>query len=59
MKPDLTPNGVNSLRAAIRMILNGKSERVDLGNGTSVYKVPSKNPNKYTIRIDMKIEEEE
>lgn len=59
MKPDLTPNGMNSLRAAVRMILNGKSKRVDLGNGTSVYKVPSKNPNKYTIRIDLKIEEEE
>lgn len=58
MKPDLTPNGINSLRAAIRMILSDKSRRVDLGHGTIVYKVPSDNPNKYMVRIDMKVEEE-
>lgn len=58
MKPDLTPNGINSLRAAIRMILSGKRRRVDLSHGTIVYKVPSNNPNKYTIRIDMEVEEE-
>ena len=59
MKPDLTEAGIKSLKRAIKMLLDNESKRVDLGHGTVVYKVPSKNSNKYTIRIDMKIEEEE
>lgn len=58
MSPDLTEIGMHFLRKAVRMITSGETKRIDLGNGTIVYKVPSKNPNKYTIRIDMKIEEE-
>lgn len=58
MKPDLTTNGLNSLRSAIQIILSGKGKRVDLGHGTIVYKVPNINSKKYTIRIDMKVEEE-
>lgn len=56
--PDLTETGLKSIRSAVRLITKGKSKRVDLGNGTIVYKVPSNNPKKYTIRVDMKIEEE-
>ena len=58
MKPDLTEAGTKSLCNAVRMIMNGDCKRVDLGHGTVVYKVPSNNPQKYTVRIDMKIEEE-
>lgn len=59
MKPDLTEIGMRSLRKAVRMITSGETKRIDLGNGTIVYKISSKNPKKYTIRIDMRIEEEE
>lgn len=59
MIPDLTKHGLASLRKAVMMIQAGESKRVDLGHGTIVYKVPSANPKKYTIRIDMKVEEEE
>lgn len=57
MKPDLTTNGLISLRSAIQTILSGKGKRIDLGHGTIVYKVPSANPKKCTIRIDMEVEE--
>lgn len=58
VQPDLTSSGLGSLAGAIRSIRDGKAKRVDLGHGTIVYEVPSNNPKKFTIRIDMKIEEE-
>ena len=56
--PDLTEAGLKSIRSAVRLITKGKSKRVDLGNGVIVYKVPSNNPSKYVVRVDMKVEEE-
>lgn len=56
---DLTNHGLSSLRKAIQQIKAGDAARVDLGHGTIVYKVPSNNPKKFTIRIDIKIEEED
>lgn len=41
---------------AISLIQEGTCNRVDLGHGMTVYKVPSNNPNKYTIRLDIKME---
>lgn len=41
---------------AISLIQEGTCSRVDLGHGIIVYKVPSNNPNKYTIRLDIKME---
>lgn len=41
---------------AISLIQEGICNRVDLGNSMTVYKVPSNNPNKYTIRLDIKME---
>lgn len=59
VQPDLTSSGLGSLALAINNIMEGKAKRVDLGHGTIVYAVPSNNPKKFTIRIDMKVEEEE
>lgn len=56
---DLTESGLTGLKNAITLIQNGQCKRVDLGHNTAVYKVPSNNPNKYTIRIDMKFDERE
>ena len=41
---------------AISLIQEGTCNRVDLGHGIIIYKVPSNNPNKYTIRLDIKME---
>ena len=47
------------LNRAIDLIHEGITTRIDLGQGTAVYKVPSMNPTQYTIRIDIKVREEE
>lgn len=59
VQPDLTSSGLGGLSLAVKNIMEEKTKRVDLGHGTIVYKIPSQNPKKFTIRIDMKIEEEE
>lgn len=58
MYPDLTRAGLESLADAVELIEKG-TKRVDLEHDTIVYRVPSNNPKKYTIRIDMKVSEEE
>lgn len=50
---------VKALEKACSLIQDGTCKRVDLGHNTVVYKVPSNNPKKYTIRVDIKVEEGE
>lgn len=57
--PDLTEHGMKSLGIAINLLLDSGVKKVDLGHDTIVYKVPSNKPGKYTIRIDMSIDESE
>lgn len=45
------------LNQAIQLIKAGRMKRADIGHGMVVYKVPSNNPYKYTIRMDIKVEE--
>ena len=52
---DLSSAGLKSLKKAISLIHDGSCNRVDLGHNTIAYKVPSPNPDKYTIRIDIKV----
>ena len=59
VQPDFTSSGLGSLADSVKRIMKGECNRVDLGHGTIVYKVPSQNPKKFTVRVDMKIEEEE
>lgn len=56
---DITDNGLKSIRNAIQQIGLFGVKRVDLGHNTIVYKVPTGNPNKYTIRIDIKVDDTE
>lgn len=56
---DLTKQGLDSLANAVNMLRTSDVKRVDLGHDTIVYKVPTGNPKKYTIRIDMKFDESE
>lgn len=56
---DLTNHGLVVIRNAIAQIREFGVKWVDVGNDTIVYKVPSNNPQKYTIRIDMKFNESE
>lgn len=52
---DKTKEGINTLMRAIGMISDGKVDRVDLGHGTKAYKVPSHNPNKFLVRVDIDV----
>ena len=56
---DFTHNGLTSLVNAVDLLRNSDVKRVDLGHDTIVYKVPTNNPKKYTIRVDMKFDESE
>lgn len=49
---------MEELKNAIEAIKGHWATRLELSDGTIVYKVPSNNPNKYTIRIDIKVVEE-
>lgn len=50
---------IQVLNRAIAMIKDGSFNRIDLGYGMLIYKVPSNNPKKYTIRLDIKVYEDE
>lgn len=43
---------------AVKSIIAGKASKVEINKEIKAYKVPSNNPNKYTIRIDIKVEED-
>lgn len=53
---DLSKADLKCIGKAFDLIEEGTSIRVDLGYGMIMYKVPSNNPNKYTIRLDIKME---
>ena len=43
---------------AVKSIIAGDASKVEVNKEIKAYKVPSNNPNKYTIRIDIKVEED-
>ena len=49
---------LEAISKAVNAIQQGMFNRVSLGTNTTVYKVPSNNPDKYTIRIDIKVAKE-
>lgn len=55
----MTQTDLRAVDTACALIKEGVCNRVDLGCGMVIYKVPSNNPNKYTIRLDIKINKEE
>lgn len=50
---------LEAIKRAHTLIKRGQCTRIDLGCGMVMYKVPSNNPNKYTIRLNIKVNEEE
>lgn len=54
----LLQKDLEAVKKAYALIKEGHCTRVDLGLGSSVYKAPSNNPQKYIIRVDFKINEE-
>ena len=49
---------LEAIKRAYELIQAGNCTRIDLGCGMIMYKVPSNNPKKYTIRLDIKVKEE-
>jgi hypothetical protein len=46
---------LEAISKAVSLIKKGQLKRADLGHGMVAYKVPSSNPDKYIIRIDIKM----
>ena len=49
---------LEAISKAVSLIKAGELKRADLGLGLVAYKVPSNNPDKYIIRVDIKIAKE-
>lgn len=49
---------LEAISKAVSLIKAGELKRADLGHGMVAYKVPSNNPDKYIIRVDIKIAKE-
>lgn len=47
-----------SISKAVKSILARDASKVEISDEIKAYKVPSNNPNKYTIRIDIKVQED-
>lgn len=52
------PTELSATLEAIKLITRGNSTKCEVNNRVKVYKVPSNNPNKYTIRVDIKVQED-
>ena len=48
---------LEAISKAVSLIKKGQLKRADLGHGMVAYKVPSNNPDKYIIRVDIKVKE--
>lgn len=55
----MLPDDYKVLKRAEKLIRTGEAKCVDMGHGTKIYKVPSNNPKKYIIRVDIKVNEED
>lgn len=48
---------ITAINEAMRSITRGDCKSVQVNDRTKVYKIPSNNPDKYVIRVDIKVEE--
>lgn len=53
----MTRAALEAISKAVSLIKKGELKRADLGHGMVAYKVPSNNPDKYIIRVDIKVRE--
>lgn len=51
----MTRAALEAISKAVSLIKKGSLKRADLGHGMVAYKVPSSSPDKYIIRIDIKV----
>ena len=50
---------LEDINKAVNAIIDQGYSKVQLNKFLKVYKIPSQNPSKYTIRVDIKVEEVE
>jgi hypothetical protein len=53
----MTRAALEAISKAVSLIKKGELKRADLGHGMVAYRVPSNNPDKYIIRVDIKVRE--
>lgn len=46
-----------SVYRAVSQIRSGNAKKIQVDNDIKVYKIPSNNPDKYTIRVDIQVRE--
>lgn len=51
----MTRAALEAISKAVSLIKKGELKRADLGHGMVAYRVPSNNPDKYIIRVDIKV----
>lgn len=59
MRKSLNCYESQSLIRAVKTIVSGDAAKVEINDEIKAYKVPSNNPSKYIIRIDIKVQEDE
>lgn len=55
----MTQKEMESIFTSINLIMTGAVGKCAVNNRINVYKIPSPNPKKYVIRVDIKVSQEE
>lgn len=55
----MTLKEMESVSTAVNLVMSGAVSKCAVNNRINVYKIPSANPEKYIIRIDIKVNQEE
>lgn len=55
----MTQKEMESISTAVNLIMSGSVSKCAVNNRINVYKIPSANPEKYMIRVDIKVNREE
>lgn len=55
----LLQRDLEAIKRGYTLIRKGNCSKIDLGCGITMYKVPYNNSNNYTIRLDIKVKEDE
>lgn len=50
---------LEAIKEAYGLIKKGMCSRISIGSNKTMYKVPSNNPNKFIIRMDIKVNKED
>lgn len=50
------PDELSRIEEAVETVIARKAKKVQVNSRTQVYIIPSNNPEKYTVRVDIKVD---